>query len=280
MLEERPCEHCGARFVPVDRHMERRFCSQSCAWASQRRPATPKTCKGCGQSFITKGKRQFCCRRCALSHRRQRKQPTEERTCGGCGHIFRLPAWRARQGEGRFCSLQCLGSTRKKAVEKCCERCGLGFQPTARAVERGGGRFCSRECFQAARNQLVERACEQCGQTFRIRPSHAGDGRGRFCSRACYAAYRHQQKRCLGAQTYGYPVNRTQRGEIRKRDRYVCQRCGVGQNGKTHHVHHINGDKADNRPENLVTLCASCHSKATYAQNPLRLRPAYRPELA
>jgi 5-methylcytosine-specific restriction endonuclease McrA len=25
------------------------------------------------------------------------------------------------------------------------------------------------------------------------------------------------------------------------------------------HVHHLNGNPADNRPDNLITLCAHCH---------------------
>jgi len=57
------------------------------------------------------------------------------------------------------------------------------------------------------------------------------------------------------------------RREIRKRDNYTCQICGIKENGKRHAVHHINYDKNDCRPENLITLCASrkgysdCHSK-------------------
>jgi hypothetical protein len=44
---------------------------------------------------------------------------------------------------------------------------------------------------------------------------------------------------------------------IRKRDRYKCQRCG--KTGRT--VHHIDYDKSNNKPENLIVLCKSCHGK-------------------
>jgi len=42
------------------------------------------------------------------------------------------------------------------------------------------------------------------------------------------------------------------------RDNHTCQECGkIGVKC----VHHINYDKKDCREENLITLCASCHSK-------------------
>jgi len=50
---------------------------------------------------------------------------------------------------------------------------------------------------------------------------------------------------------------------IRRRDEYLCRICGVRQSGarKGFPVHHINGDRNDLDPMNLVTLCASCHGR-------------------
>lgn len=44
---------------------------------------------------------------------------------------------------------------------------------------------------------------------------------------------------------------------IRERDNHICIICREWGN----HVHHINYDKADHRPKNLITLCCSCHIK-------------------
>ncbi len=51
---------------------------------------------------------------------------------------------------------------------------------------------------------------------------------------------------------------------IRKRDNYICQNCSKIQ--EEHHrkldVHHIDGDDTNNDPENMITLCNSCHKTA------------------
>lgn len=58
---------------------------------------------------------------------------------------------------------------------------------------------------------------------------------------------------------------------IRKRDGYSCQICGITQDefaiGRLHKklaVHHIDYDKKNCNPDNLKTLCISCHGKTGY----------------
>ncbi len=59
---------------------------------------------------------------------------------------------------------------------------------------------------------------------------------------------------------------------IRERDNYACLGCyktqeqELASNGDRLAVHHINGDRTDNRQENAITLCAACHQICTARQ--------------
>jgi len=48
---------------------------------------------------------------------------------------------------------------------------------------------------------------------------------------------------------------------IRQRDNYSCKKCDIKQTNKTFPVHHVDYNKKNCNPVNLVTLCNSCHGK-------------------
>jgi len=53
----------------------------------------------------------------------------------------------------------------------------------------------------------------------------------------------------------------TLKRSIRERDHYTCQLCGKQQEDRALDVHHIDYDKTNCNPENLIALCVSCNSK-------------------
>ncbi len=65
----------------------------------------------------------------------------------------------------------------------------------------------------------------------------------------------------LSFEPYGLEFNNKLRTFVRKRDNYLCQKCRIKENGINHGCHHIDYDKKNNKPENLITLCKSCHTK-------------------
>ena len=66
-----------------------------------------------------------------------------------------------------------------------------------------------------------------------------------------------------GSSRYPYSVDWTQtlKRSIRERDKYTCQTCGELQSDRAFCVHHIDGNKQNCNPDNLITMCLSCHMK-------------------
>lgn len=61
-------------------------------------------------------------------------------------------------------------------------------------------------------------------------------------------------------EPYAPEFNKELKKYIKTRDLNVCQTPGCMET-ECLHIHHIDYDKTNNNPENLITLCNSCHSK-------------------
>jgi hypothetical protein len=65
-------------------------------------------------------------------------------------------------------------------------------------------------------------------------------------------------------EPYTIEWTETLRRSIRERDHYTCQICGLIQGDIAHDIHHIDYDKANSNPKNLITLCHACHTKTNF----------------
>ena len=54
---------------------------------------------------------------------------------------------------------------------------------------------------------------------------------------------------------------------VRDRDGHICQLCGEPEKSKQHNVHHIDKNKLNSDPFNLVSLCDSCHRRVHVGVN-------------
>jgi len=65
---------------------------------------------------------------------------------------------------------------------------------------------------------------------------------------------------------YGSEFDSSLKEQVRFRDKYKCQICGCSQleNGRQLDVHHIDYHKKNNKLNNLIALCKSCHMKTNY----------------
>lgn len=80
----------------------------------------------------------------------------------------------------------------------------------------------------------------------------------------------HLKEKCYNWQggksfePYSVDWTRTLRISIRERDKYTCQLCEEKQGDIAFCVHHIDYDKKNCCPDNLITLCRKCHFKTNH----------------
>ena len=69
-------------------------------------------------------------------------------------------------------------------------------------------------------------------------------------------------------EPYGVEFNDELKRQIRARDNHTCQEClrTEEQLYCALDVHHIDYDKRNNSPENLIALCRSCHAKTGFGR--------------
>lgn len=148
--------------------------------------------------------------------------------CDYCGKEFDKPAQQVNQSHKRGHRMYCSTKCRYKAGKiKCiCARCGKEIWKIPAEVKRSkyGNVFCSRSC-----------ACSYNNSHFRKRENNPnwvnGHHYGSAYIRTAYIAYAHK-----------------------------CAVCGLDEECCLQ-VHHIDGNKHNDEIDNLIILCANCHSR-------------------
>lgn len=102
--------------------------------------------------------------------------------------------------------------------------------------------------------------CKQCGEVL-VRKTFQPSGRmeelhilerRKFCDRKCMADWMYGRIRVMNPQN-----SRRQSARMRGPECEIC-----GKRKRTMHVHHLDHDPCNNDPNNLQTLCVSCHVRS------------------
>lgn len=227
-------------------------------------------CEECGKEVYARPSEQktkrFCSKAChSASMKRQAEQ-----VCVGCGVTFT----QAQSVQHKYCSWACY--SKHRMPNKPCLVCGTILQVSAQD-------YCSPACWAKAQQSGTERPCAVCGTPVYVKPYQ--EGVKKYCSVACHS----ESMRLDGAG-----------GRYKTRDGYIQvyypKHPDAGKNGmifehrlvaeqkygrrllRSEHIHHINGIRDENTPENIELIAPGDHAHVSIAAG-VEKRRSMREEL-
>lgn len=163
----------------------------------------------------------------------------------------------------RFCSHKCANENRwKNHIPKMivieCQNCGQKFEVKSSdsRLSREGIKYCSKKCMGEASRTGSFIECKYCKKEFY-------STRNEFCSPECASKYKVEHYKHKTYFENGYVVEfhngYNKKGNVKQHRRIMEDFLGR-KLSENEVVHHINGDKTDNRIENLQVMTRSEHS--------------------
>lgn len=241
-----------------------------------------KICFFCKKEYKSKPstKRKFCTRACLLAWGEQ----CRTFNCYQCGIKVVLKKGEFKKTRRHFCTRACFdkfqigpNNVSWKGIKrsKSCINCKKEF--IVKNTTRLNQKFCSMKCrnliLKGTRHSLYQNIidkCAYCKKEFRITKCKLG--KRNFCDRECanlghskYIRGKNNGRYMHGDGDGPYPSNWNKRfkSAIRERDGNICRICNMTEqeHGKLLCVHHIDYNKENLDPFNLITVCRFCHGK-------------------
>lgn len=140
--------------------------------------------------------------------------------------------------------------------------------------EHSNAKFCSKSCAAKINNSLYPKRsarkalCGNCQCRFEARQHQ------KYCSTECFNQHRYKKEihEWLTNPQSRKTINESIRRHIFEKNDSKCQECGWSKVNPTSdsiplEIHHVDGNRRNNQPDNLQLLCPNCHSLTNNYRN-------------
>ena len=147
--------------------------------------------------------------------------------CSFCKKVIFKRDVHLKLHEKNYCSVNCQSNSKKTGSWFTCSFCKKPIYRTKSLIERSKSKrfFCSKACAASYNNR-----------EYKTGENHPNFKNGK-------GSYRNKAFRELGE---------------------VCSRCGYNRCRAALEVHHKDGDRTNNKSDNLEIICRNCHSEKHY----------------
>lgn len=161
------------------------------------------------------------------------------RKCSFCGKEFESHSHGGRGYQQKYCSKKCKYAD--AYIIKNCPTCSKEFRVNRFSKRKD---YCSKSCIQ-------REPCQFCGKIIIGRNKYQS-GERHYCSRKCASIVNRTLKSHKNYWVLGYAACLKRHGTIK------CERCNF-TDGNALIIHHLDHNRENLSPENLIVLCANCH---------------------
>lgn len=252
--------------------------------------------------YKLKQKHHFCSNDCSYNWRKEsglkgKKHPKYQRItveCSYCGKSVEKKAFRIKRklDKHHFCSKECHNKWMReegphgkehhnyRRIEIKCEQCGTVKIKARKHYKKSTHHFCSKECYMewmSGRKPYnyarIKTNCDFCGKELSIKRCHLKAYTHHFCNSKCFGEWKSENwsgddsvfwKGGISFDPYTKEFNSKLKKQIRIRDSFTCQLCSAPENGENHTCHHIDYNKKNSKPDNLILLCRLCNSRVNH----------------
>jgi len=199
--------------------------------------------------------------------------------CAACGIEFLVYLYRDKYKKTKqyFCSHDCYNEWQSGSnnpnwngglkVFKC-ENCGNLVERKKHEVKKYKNNYCSPECRIAGSKTLIKTNCKCCNKEIERPKRYAEKYQHLFCDRSCRSAWMCGENATSwngGSKSLKYCSawsDKEFKEELKERDGYQCLNptCLLGD--KKLVLHHIDYQKHNCNPNNLITVCDNCNIRA------------------